>query len=149
MFDKEREMVELGPHSYNLKPGGEGGFEYVNDTMSQSTRAEIGRLGGVKCKTMGLGFFKESREERSERLIKYGVRGWLSEDHQRKATDAARSDSAIIKRKETFARIKHQQGERHSQYGTMWITDGIANRKIKKDAAIPEGWRKGRQIKSR
>lgn len=30
MFDKERELVELGPHSYNLKEGGEGGFEYVN-----------------------------------------------------------------------------------------------------------------------
>jgi uncharacterized Zn-finger protein len=30
MFSKERELVELGPHSYNLKEGGEGGWSQVN-----------------------------------------------------------------------------------------------------------------------
>jgi hypothetical protein len=36
--------------------------------------------------------------------------------------------------------------ENCSQYGTMWITDGLNNRKIKKDDSIQEGWRKGRTI---
>ena len=35
-------------------------------------------------------------------------------------------------------------GKENSQFGSMWITDGIANNKISKDAAIPTGWRKGR-----
>lgn len=37
---------------------------------------------------------------------------------------------------------------KNSQYGTMWITDGTANQKIKKEDVIPEGWRKGRIIPS-
>jgi hypothetical protein len=59
----------------------------------------------------------------------------------------AKSDIAVKKRKETMTRIKHQQGSTNSQFGTMWITDGTANRKIKKEDVIPEGWRKGRVIK--
>ena len=39
----------------------------------------------------------------------------------------------------------HQLGTGNSQYGTMWITNGISNKKILKDSAeIPPGWRKGR-----
>jgi hypothetical protein len=30
-------------------------------------------------------------------------------------------------------------------YGTIWITNNIENRKIKKDAKIPDGWSKGRK----
>ena len=42
-----------------------------------------------------------------------------------------------------------QKGSGNNQYGTMWITDGSSNRKIKKEDMIPEGWRKGRVIKER
>ena len=37
-------------------------------------------------------------------------------------------------------------GSRNSQFGTMWITNGTENKKIKKDLdIIPEGWSKGRR----
>lgn len=35
-------------------------------------------------------------------------------------------------------------GEKNSQYGTMWITNGIENKKIKSLDQIPQGWSKGR-----
>jgi len=39
----------------------------------------------------------------------------------------------------------HKKSLSNSQYGTMWITNGIDNRKIKKEQdVIPEGWYKGR-----
>jgi hypothetical protein len=38
-----------------------------------------------------------------------------------------------------------QSGEKNSQFGTMWITDGVTNKKIKKNDTIPEGWCKGRK----
>jgi hypothetical protein len=39
-----------------------------------------------------------------------------------------------------------QKGSKNSQFGTMWITNGIENKKIKKDLDnIPEGWYKGRR----
>ena len=34
--------------------------------------------------------------------------------------------------------------ESNSQYGTMWITNGITNKKIKKDTIIPFNWKLGR-----
>ena len=37
-----------------------------------------------------------------------------------------------------------QSGVGNSQFGTMWITDGVENRKIKKADQIPDGWRVGR-----
>lgn len=40
----------------------------------------------------------------------------------------------------------HQQGNKNSQFGSMWITNGIDNKKIKKEDFIPEGWYKGRNL---
>lgn len=60
----------------------------------------------------------------------------------------AQSDAAVEKRKETLMRIKHQQGSKNSQFGSMWITNGTFNRKINKEEVIPKGWRRGRVIKS-
>lgn len=40
--------------------------------------------------------------------------------------------------------LADRTAEKNSQYGTMWITNGINSKKIKKDETIPEGWTKGR-----
>ncbi len=40
-----------------------------------------------------------------------------------------------------------QSGDGNSQHGTMWITNGKENKKIRKEEKIPEGWSKGRKIK--
>lgn len=44
------------------------------------------------------------------------------------------------------ANSKHQKGKRNSQYGTIWVTDGLNNKRIKKNDDIPSGWKKGRHI---
>ena len=41
----------------------------------------------------------------------------------------------------------HQLGDKNSQYGTIWVTNGIQNKKIKKEQNIPQGWRRGRKLK--
>lgn len=38
-------------------------------------------------------------------------------------------------------------GEKNGSFGTCWITNGIENKKIKKEEIIPEEWHKGRIIK--
>lgn len=56
----------------------------------------------------------------------------------------------IEKVKNTFKEIKHQQGEKNSQYGTCWVMKDNENKKIKKeelDTYIQMGWIKGRKIK--
>lgn len=35
-------------------------------------------------------------------------------------------------------------GVSNPQFGTMWITNGTRNMKIKKDLDMPDGWRRGR-----
>jgi len=40
------------------------------------------------------------------------------------------------------------KGQRNSQYGSRWITDGTSNIKISKKDNIPEGWLSGRTIKT-
>jgi hypothetical protein len=56
-----------------------------------------------------------------------------------------RSNSA----KTTFKAIGHQKGNKNSQFGTMWITNGEKNLKIQKNQNIPKGYYPGRILKSR
>lgn len=39
----------------------------------------------------------------------------------------------------------HGKGEKNSQFGTCWITNGKENKKIKKEETIPNGWKLGRK----
>ena len=63
------------------------------------------------------------------------------------AVASATSPEAKAKRKQTFANIQHQKGEKNSQHGTMWISNGDTNKKIKKNEPIPEGYYLGRKLK--
>lgn len=40
-----------------------------------------------------------------------------------------------------------QKGEKNSQFGSCWITNGVENKKIKKETILPDGWKLGRVIK--
>lgn len=51
--------------------------------------------------------------------------------------------------KDTFDKIKHQQGKNNSQFGTCWITNGSENKKIKKEDLClweEKGYSKGRKM---
>lgn len=66
---------------------------------------------------------------------------------QPKAMRAALSEESRKKRLDSFQRIGHQKGESNSQYGTMWVTDGVSNKRIKKTDPIPGGYYPGRKLK--
>lgn len=161
MNAKEAEIVTeefcLKEDTYNLCPGGRGGFGYINKNViteeMKSKRAKSGR-----------------RKADAETIKKYGsldyiYKNWSKagsstvkmlcetdpefrrkhDENLEKARKLAHSEESYIKRKNTFSKIKHSQGINNSQYGTMWITDGETSIKIKKNECIPEGWRKGRK----
>mgnify|MGYP003593220292 CR=1 FL=1 len=126
MFEKERELVEVGPHSYNLKEGGSGGWDYVNRAgLYKNKSKETMRYAGLRSK-----------------ILKRGIH---DPEKRNNETSQMQTLEAKEKRRVSLQRIKHQQGSKNSQFGTKWITDGESSRKIKRDEAIPEGWKKGRK----
>lgn len=74
--------------------------------------------------------------------------GWMNPAVRARAHAASMSEAANEKRNRTFAEINHQVGERNSQFGKMWITNGVENKKILKTDVIPDGWNRGRIMKA-
>lgn len=52
---------------------------------------------------------------------------------------------------DVYKNMEHQKGEKNSNYGTCWITNGEENKKIKKEELeiyLNSGWEKGRYVKN-
>jgi hypothetical protein len=68
----------------------------------------------------------------------------VNEEHQKKVSALANSESAMEKRKKTFAERQHQQKENNSQFGKVWcvVKDAVdlSSRKKYNKERIPEGW---------
>ena len=64
------------------------------------------------------------------------------------AIEAAKSNTAKAKRLITFAERSHQQGEKNSQFGKMWIhsLEERKSKRINNNEPIPSGWIKGRKM---
>jgi hypothetical protein len=52
-----------------------------------------------------------------------------------------------VKRRISLAATGKHVGTANSQFGTMWITNGLSNKKINKADSLPLGFRKGRVLK--
>ncbi len=134
MFAKEREMVEIGPHSYNLKEGGNGGFDTINDGSLEHRKRCAN--GAKKRNNSDSNPFIGKKLGKNFSLI-------TKEEHL-KISELSKLPESLEKRKRTMHERNHSQGEKNSQFGTMWVTNGIENRKIRKEDSILEGWKKGR-----
>lgn len=98
--------------------------------VKESTKQKIGSATRSR-------WAKLSPEQRAEQFWSQGMwRGTPPEEKERVREAQIRA----------FAVIGHQQGKKNSQFGTMWITDGVNNRKIKKNDLVPEGYWKGRTL---
>jgi len=150
MFEKEKELVEIGPHTYNLKEGGFGGFDYINNNMTEVERKRISKLG-AKALIERLNNDTEFKRKYVENSKTNAIR--LHQEGKLKTWKDTYSWSGKKHKEESKKKIGeknsiHQKGSGNSQYGTMWITNGIESIRIKKNDIIPEGWKKGRVIKN-
>jgi hypothetical protein len=112
--------------SYNICSGGHGGFGYINDILTFEQRSKIGQ-SPKKRRVHNEKSLKSIRKN-----IQYAVTFVNIPRRQFLAGLAAKRPEVMKKRKDTFQKIKHAQGENNSQYGTCWITNGQENKKIKK-----------------
>lgn len=161
MYAREKEVVTddflLREDTYNLRRGGNGGWDYINKTGENYKHKTAESFEKTKTKLKKLYENPDYRKKICERVkqeYKEGLRkphGCVVGHEQRMRTVmAAASDSAKAKRKETFDKIKHQKGEKNSGYGTCWIYhELIGSRKCKKELLpeyIDQGWIKGRRM---
>lgn len=128
---KEKELVTKefvsNKNTYNLRLGGEGGFDYIHaNAISIQTRLKISKaLKGRKGTFLG-----KKHSSHTKKLISELAK------QQTHSAERRYKHSEIMKIK--------SKGSNNSQFGTMWITNGVSNKKIKKDEPIPLNWYKGR-----
>ncbi len=136
MNAKEAELVVISEDSYNLCDGGHGGFSYINRNSLNNSNRDTAAVTSyarsfidrTKHKQMA-SFLMLERHRKG--LVKYDT--FTGKKHD----DATKNKiSKILKEK--------SKGKLNSQFGTMWITNGVENKKIKKTEEIPNDWRKGR-----
>lgn len=154
MYAREKEVVTdeflLRTDTYNLRRGGSGGFDHINKSglnfkgynSVQDKNSSISKMRDVKFrKSIHHLLLAGARKSWSA-----GRRSNFNKEVNIKLRARALTEDAKEKRKATFTNIRHQQGDKNSQYGTMWITDGETNKKIRKTDQIPQGWVKGRVL---
>jgi group I intron endonuclease len=138
MNAKEAELVTeefcLREDTYNLCPGGYGGFGYINRNNLTP------RFAGKRHKEES----KKIMSEKSKLGISLGILKPFNSSTRLDWTGRTHSDEA--KQKISNSMRGKQMGQQNSQYGSCWITNGIESKKINKDDPIPEGWNRGRKM---
>lgn len=150
MYAKEAELVNeefISEHNtYNVKIGGFGGWDYVNDNPEKFLTEK--RLSSLMTPQERLKRWKEKWENDPEFREKHRDNAKLallkSKEKYPNGTFAGRKHKQETIQKIKMSSLGVHKGELNSQYGTMWITNGVKSKKINKTDSIPEGWRKGR-----
>jgi hypothetical protein len=153
MFSKERELVNhefiSRKDTFNLRIGGEGGFDYLNRTglsVSDAGREGARRVARVLFLKQKEAFEKDpSKRERWIKKLSEANKGMQGTFTGKKHTDEAKR---LIGSKNSILQV----GEKNSRFGSVWITDGSASKSINQselDRWLALGWLKGRKMPSR
>ena len=138
LVKRERELVNEDLikdfNCLNLKPGGSGGWCNSDHQKRATEGANKRRLELLATDPEFKQRYSQKCKERNKKLFVDGVYrafkyNWTGRKHK---------PESIQKMKKV--KEGHGKGETNSQFGTIWITDGFKNRKIKKEDSIPEGW---------
>lgn len=146
MTAKEKELVTeefcKREDTYNIAPGGVGGgFKYINLNNLAINIKEQRRRNPDKMKE----WYSESGQRLGKETVAKRLAAGLS-PYGLPIGDSfrGRTHTEETKIKMSKAHVGKHEGNKNSQFGTMWLTDGIKNVKIKQDEPIPEGWYRGR-----
>jgi hypothetical protein len=141
---RESEIVNEGllkdPLCMNISLGGEGGFHNETHRKKFLEKSKKTRWGSKHNNNILRELWKN--EEWSK-----AIKNKISEKLKGNTVWVGRKHSEKSKRKIGLANSITQKGERNSQYGTCWITNGKENKKIKKGEIILNEWRLGRKMK--
>jgi hypothetical protein len=150
MYAREKEVVNeefmAREDVYNLRRGGTGGFDYMYKCGTYHELTDADRLKAKESLRNRMLISGRTKDE-VKQTIKLNIINQQRYDSGEQISVFVHLNKDVSfqhKRKERLKEINHQQGDKNSQAGTMWITDEVENKKIKKTDSIPEGFRKGR-----
>lgn len=106
------------------------------DTKKKISESNMGRIQTAEARE------KISKAHTGRPSIRKGIE--CSEETKKRMSDAQKGRIVTEEAKE---KLREYTGDKNSQFGSIWITDGNTNMKIKKDMIIPEGWSRGRTFK--
>jgi hypothetical protein len=126
--------------NYNLCPGGQGGWGYVNKIGRNKKYTKEESMRGVRAAQYKWKNDPEWAQKQRERLSRQnkGMQSFLGKQHTEET-----------KKKIGQINSFHQSGSKNSQYGTCWITNGTEVKKIKKDELdfwLSLGYNRGRNL---
>lgn len=160
MFDKETEIVNedflAEENTYNLRIGGFGGWNYLNDgSEDHVARAKLGGINARKksdktCEKIYGKNWRSLNASKANATIKKMINADPDYFKTRNmANFSGKKHTKETKQKIGQANSIKQSGKSNSQYGTIWIYNLTLKRskRIMKTDSIPEGWQKGRKIK--
>jgi hypothetical protein len=129
----------------NLRLGGYGGI--INEEHHLKMRKRASDVNKILMKEFWSD--PEKKKKRGQNITKILLN--LDEDKKNRMRNGSNSWIGKKHSEETKEKIsekaKKRIGEKNSQYGTCWITNGSKNRKIRKGDIIPQGWNLGRKLK--
>lgn len=131
--------------------GIDGDWRYVNDNGLNRTLWHLENLDEHMNKISILGIEKKRWLLENDEVWTEKYKENLSIANKKQIKEFGNPFQGKTHREETkrmigSANSAKQRGENNSQYGTVWITNGSDNKKIKKNDDIPNGWYKGRVI---
>lgn len=134
-------------NTYNICPGGKGGFGYINkNKLNLTGKHTEASLVNIQKATIALRILEKDDkflEKRAEATSKSLKKRFSEKPHQW----LGRKHTEETKRKISKSRLSLGKKYKNSQYGTCWITNGQENKKIKKetlDSWIKQGYYRGR-----
>ena len=148
MYAKEAELVNLNflseENTYNLKVGGFGGWDHEN-LDSEKQRAKCIK-SNIKQKWLSENESSWKGNDNKSKAASENLKNAHKLGKIKYDTFTGKTHTDDAKIRIGLKNSEHQSGSKNSQYGTMWITNGNENKKIKKTQIIPEGWYKGRRF---
>lgn len=135
MFEEEKNLISSLSPEYNLHPGGNGGWEYVNGNGFTNK--------GKDYTTVSQKLKGRKRPDLSESNKKRDNSSFLS---AAKVSFTGKQHTKQTKEKIGKANSKHQTGSGNSNFGNRWITNGVKSCLIPKTDNIPDGWWPGRKL---
>lgn len=141
MFNEEKNLISQLSPEYNLHPGGNGGWEYINKNKLAPGWKYV-NTNGLHNRSLG-GRNNLGRKNSLESRLR------MSAAQRKSPSFLGKQHTDETKKKIGQKNSLNQAGANNSQFGTMWITNGQDSKKVSSRDEIPPNWRQGRIILSK